>query len=60
MSDDKSKDPPDTYHADYLAQLPEPPPFRPDPSLIGDMQRPEKRDLTRKRRWFGLRSRAPA
>jgi hypothetical protein len=36
-------------------KLPEPPPFRPDPSLIGDMQRPEKPDLQGKRRASGLR-----
>lgn len=61
MSDNSSKGPPGPTDRGFNKDdLPEPPPFRPDPNLIGDMQRPEKRDLKRKRRWFGLRSRAPA
>jgi hypothetical protein len=60
MSDDTPRDPPKTYPPDYLDRLPPPPPYRPDLNLIGDLQWPEKRDRKRKRRWFGLRSRAPA
>ena len=60
MSDDTPKDPLDLFPPDYLDRLPPAPPIRPDLNLIGDLQRPEKEDLKRKRRWFGLRSRAPA
>ncbi len=61
MSDDKPKPPrrPEDLGFDS-SKYPDPPPYRPDPRLIGDMQRREKSDRKQKRRWFGLRSSTPS
>lgn len=61
MSDDTPNDPSGSDDFDFDNYvLPEAPPMRPDLNLIGDLQWPEKPDRRRRRRWFGLRSRAPA
>jgi hypothetical protein len=61
MSDDKPKPPrgPDDATFDP-SRYPAPPPYRPEPRLIGDMQRRDRSDRKPKRRWFGLRSSTPS